>query len=283
MSEHLWTGPDGADPLGFLAAIGAFRLLSLSDSSLRLSWTQQGPRWRPCLHGALTRPQIITQLVNHMRGRAKAPELCGLGDEVRVEPEVFRAWVNSVIGDPQEEWAAALGAVVAEKTGDKTVATPFHMMGGPQKFLAELRRLAGAVEPIGDFSEALYGPWEYARDQSSYGWDPSQGVTYAYLARKPEVLPYRSVRGALWLLVEAIPLFPCFSGRRLQTNAFVREGAEVYLQWPIWSGALSLETIQSLLAARFAQEARAPDIQAVYRSQRVQDGYYARFRPSTRM
>lgn len=283
MSEHLWTGPDGADPLAFLAALGAFRVLALSQPQLRLSWKPEGPRWRPCLHGELSQAQILDLLTAHMKDRAKADEFNQiLGAEVRVEPSLFREWLTWSVGRPEEEWAAAYGA----RVGEKITATPFHMMGGPQKFLAEVRRLATAVDPRPDFTEALYGPWTYAHDQSSYGWDPTQGVTYAYLARKPEVLPYRSVRGALWLLVEAIPFFPTFSARRLQTTAFVRrrDGEEDrnYFQWPIWTEPVSRDTLCCLLGASLTGR-RPPDVPAVYQSERVQDGYYARFRPATRM
>lgn len=285
MSEHLWTGPDGADPLGFLATLGAFRVLALSQSNIRLSWKPEGPRWRPCLHGELGQAQILALLAAHMKDRAKANEFTNdLGDEVRVDPSEFRRWLKTTIGTPTEDWAAAYGA----RVGEKITATPFHMMGGPQLFLAELRRLAVSVDPLPDFAEALYGPWNYAHNQNSYGWDPTQGTTYAYLARQPDKTPKQSVRGALWLLAEALPLFPTFAARRLQTTAFVRireaDEEQIFFQWPIWSTALGFDAVSTLVASDLRPAHRGSDVEAVYRSQRAQPTkYYGCFRPATRM
>jgi hypothetical protein len=74
------------------------------------------------------------------------------------------------------------------------------------------------------------------------------------------------MRGANRLAIEALPLFPT-------------GGAEVW--WPIWTDALELDTVASLLAA--GKEPERPGVAQVYKSERFTEGKYRNFSPAKAM
>lgn len=281
MKEQVWAGIDGADILGFMAALGAFRVVSAAQPGVRLAWKAEGPFWRPCLHSKLSPDDVLLCLAAAMADRAAAPEFTNmLGSEIRVESGKFHAWLQVVAGTAAEPFAAAWGVPGRQKTD----VSLFHTMAGPQHFLAALKKLAESIDPVRDFHEALFGPWQRAHAQNSFGWDPSQGAPYAYrLGRSADAAP-TSVRGALWLMVEALPFFPVV-GSRGQTTGFVRLGLEDeqsdYFRWPIWEGALSPATVRTLVASDLTPGTRTPGLWSVYQSERAKEGYYGRFRHAT--
>jgi hypothetical protein len=65
---------DGANPLGFLAALGTLAVLSETDPALRLGW-KRGPRWTAFLQGVkeLNAGIIVQVLADKLRGDAVAP------------------------------------------------------------------------------------------------------------------------------------------------------------------------------------------------------------------
>ncbi len=74
MSEPLHTldlpGLDGANPLGFLAALGTLTVLSETDPGLRLGWHSRA-RWVPFLASRkpLDEPEILQRLATRLRGK----------------------------------------------------------------------------------------------------------------------------------------------------------------------------------------------------------------------
>lgn len=61
---------DGANPLGFLAALGTIAVLSETNATVRLSW-QAGARWTPFLQceQPLDKGSIVACLVEELRGK----------------------------------------------------------------------------------------------------------------------------------------------------------------------------------------------------------------------
>jgi hypothetical protein len=66
---------DGANPLGFLAALGTLAVLTEADHSLKLGW-QAGARWTPFLQsdGPLDQPSVTSRLVTGLRGQVVAQD-----------------------------------------------------------------------------------------------------------------------------------------------------------------------------------------------------------------
>jgi hypothetical protein len=66
---------DGANPLGFLAALGTLAVLTEADPSLKLGW-QAGPRWTPFLQSdaLLDQATVKSRLSEALRGRTVPPD-----------------------------------------------------------------------------------------------------------------------------------------------------------------------------------------------------------------
>lgn len=71
----LLTGLDGANPLGFLAALGTLvALRAAGENGARLSWTRR-TTWVPALHGVPADRQTLGErLAEALRGRAVSPQ-----------------------------------------------------------------------------------------------------------------------------------------------------------------------------------------------------------------
>ena len=90
---------------------------------------------------------------------------------------------------------------------------------------------------------------------------------------------FQTMRGANRMAIEALPLFPTAPrSRRIRTTGF-REGdngTEVW--WSIWTDALELDTVASLLAMGGGRV--MPGVAQVYRAARFTEGKYRNFSPS---
>lgn len=100
----------------------------------------------------------------------------------------------------------------------------------------------------------------------------------------------RSTRAAVWLAIEAFPLFPVLPVRgRLHTRAFDRRATK--FRWPIWDGTLTTEAIRTALGVPEVFDDDAPvealrrlAIRAVLESERVTIGQgYGQLRPAVRV
>jgi hypothetical protein len=175
------------------------------------------------------------------------------------------------------------------------------MTSGNQKFLEIIRALAASLDPSqaqprgmqvprDAFREALFEDWHYRDDFSSLGYDPTTEAIYALTGAAPTDTGPRSTRAAVWLAVEALPVFSCFpSSGRLHTRGFDRAASR--FRWPLWDQALSLPVVRTVLGL---PELYAPDpaparlraygITAVFASDRVTIGKgYGQFRPGMRV
>jgi hypothetical protein len=157
------------------------------------------------------------------------------------------------------------------------------MTSGNQRFLQSIRVLAGAAETAKGkpnpltrdaVEEALFGPWRYQDPHHSLGWDPNAQRLHALRGKLPEKdKEKRSVRAAVFLASQALPLFPCFSVRRkLRTTGFRQFDGDDWLVWPVWGTPISVETLRSLLAQPFDSDLRERGVEIVYRCQRSHTG-----------
>jgi hypothetical protein len=91
--------------------------------------------------------------------------------------------------------------------------------------------------------------------------------------------PIKTMRGANRLAIEALPLFPTApQARRIRTTAFREIDGETEIWWPIWTEALELATVASLLAA--GTDHSRPGVAQVFRAKRFTEGKYRNFTPS---
>ncbi len=292
------TGLDGSNPLGYLAALGALRLLAQHHPAVRMHWTRDTAAWRPVLSGIdLTPDTLIAALLAAPAFPASESSL--LGKNITVEPAKFSDFVqhaenalhpsgNRIPAD----FAAAFGSEVCvdkDKNRIEYTLLCFITGSGHQDFLETARTLLKKVEAP-HLQEALFGPWLRHDDKLSFRWDPSDASEYALRWDNPGPLGVKSVWGAGRLAIEALPLFPTQpTARTLATTGFYEDKYPEQFTWPLWSTPVSCDTVRSLVAlaelrqATPGRETLTPlGITEVFRSPRVRIGQGANFKVSFR-
>jgi hypothetical protein len=293
---------DGSNPLAFLAALGAFRLLQLRqrEGVLRMRWSLEGT-WHPEIKGIKgSEGDICQQLVEAPRVPVGAFSI--LGKDITVNAKKFAEFVNAAAETCSSrsdrravDFAASFGSEVCEdKEKGRIEYTEFSFItgSGHQHFLGTMEGLVANATPE-HIRDALFSGW---RRQKGYSmrWDPRDAAEYALRWGDPSQDGASAVWGANALAVEALPLFPVQpTDRGLRTTGFQprRRGARPQFTWPIWTEWASLDTTRSLLCLK---ELQCPDneftrdglrergISEVYRSQRVRIGQGANFKVSFR-
>lgn len=315
MNSLRLTGLKGSQPIGALAAYGLLRICSRSKDfkNARLSWCRDSGETATLMtEGKIDETSLVDCVLKHLEGRATFLPLHGLADndasqgtwdDIKVEPDQLRKRLNSVANrltsadrEEADYWSAFASEMVTASTED-VKPTAFHMTTGQQKFLKLLRELVESLDPtpppVGEknpkkrrdeighaIREALFGPWLYRDDHHSLGWDPVTEALHALSAIAPTVAGPRSVRAAVWLAAEALPLFPCFAitGRRLHTRGFNRTTDE--FSWPLWyDRGCTIDALRSILALPLSDDQppfallQAYGIERVYRSSRSRDDH----------
>ena len=267
----------GHTPIGFMAGLG---LLRVAPVGTRLSWNRMTQAAE--LHG-MERDALLTHLLQHMTGRAEAPEL-QLADDVRkFALDTFRAAYEQA-EEPLASWLRAWWREDV-KAGKEGMATPTDLCltGGPQRLIKMARELARDLNPTrkqgadkfvrAKFEEALFRPWQYQDDYASWGWDPATFRPGALTSSAPSEMKMEGVAGAYWLAWESQPLFPCLHG--VGTLGF--EFKPRAWTWATWGVPLDVHAVRALL--RQPQEALAIG-GTRYRSGIVMAGQIQYFEPA---
>jgi len=305
MNDLELRGLIGSHPLGALAAFGLLRCCdSLADvRDARLSWRRRGD-WIAVLwtSSACDRETLAKRLSERQLHRGAAPFLTVAGqDDIKMQPPKFAAALRAVgdaatpVDRETADFLASYGSevAIAPSTGD-VKPTAFHMTSGQQHFLKSARDLsvsldasvltprrkwadvagAAACESQRAFDEALFGPWQYADSAHCMGWDPAAEALYALNAIAPSAAGPASVRAAVWLAFEALPLFPCapLGNGRLLTRGF--DARLEALCWPVWTRPISLDAVRSLLALAALTEGPAGLVEL--RARGVAEAYCSR-------
>ncbi len=246
MSYLELTGLKGYHPLGFLAACGLLRSLTERKD---LGWTKLG--WKGAQgegHFAVIASErhldmdSVTQTLQcRSKQQRESPALTWsskVDDRKKYRDtaeEVLRQLFDGSPRDAADMLAALASDLVVNAKSLRS--TLFDLTSGSQSLLQSLRVLAGQPEtakgkpsPLvkGAVEEALIGPWTYRDDYHSLGWDPQVQRLHALRGKLPEKdKENRSVRVAIFLASQALPLFPCFAvGGRLRTTGFYRDGED---------------------------------------------------------
>lgn len=273
---------DGSNPLGFLAAAGALRLLQLSRRSLevRLAWVRAGATWRPVLSGPANGEELLGDLESAPWVQA-TQLLDALGLDLTVAPGVYRTFAAAAATDyALSPFAAAFGSeACVEDRADRIQRTQFCFItgSGHQHFIGTVAELAKCATRT-HLQQALFGPWRRERGKSMR-WDPGDAAEYALLAADPGPEGASAVWGANRLAVEALPLLPTAPRLRGLLTAGFGDTAglrELAFTWPIWSAPTGLAEIGALLGrAELARPLPDPavlrelGVAAVFRAARV--------------
>jgi len=259
----------GSNPLGAMAAFGLLRVCSeisdLAGTRLHWIWDQD---WRAMLRvpQAVGREELIEHLVLCQKDRSLS--VFNWSDDIKVDPETYREQMLSHIINSSLYHRLAL-----------------HMTAGQQKFLKLISKdlaKSMAKKTAQAYDEALFGPWRREDDINSLGWDPSAKRLHALRHRSPSSDVFHCVRAAIWLAVEALPLYPTASiSNRLQTTGFTMIRPMMF-SWPIWGPPISLDTLRTLIMTSDSKTSlRRRGVKAIYHSERAESSQGGAFlRPS---
>lgn len=297
----LLEGLDGANPLAFLAALGALRGLSIvwPESRVQLSWEPRDT-WRPRLHVDCEAPNpedVLTGLGSFADLRP-GHEALHIGNNLTLPPDRFRhaasgaAGASSVFpaGRAASDFIAGFGCeAITDRNGVVQDTALRTLRGaGHQHFLKTMRDLAESAS-TDSFERCLFHPWTRGDPRLSLRWDPEDDRRYALRWRDPSKDAGGTEWGANRLAFEAIPLFPVAPrGRTLATTGFQgTRASDTFFTWPMWDVPVSLDSIRSILSLDELQRG-TPDrcrllpmgIPEVFRSQRMNAGRYRNFSPA---
>ena len=253
---------DGANPLGFLAALG---LLSVGErivgrGAWRLSWVR-GVISTPVLHGAASASEVLEAILEDRRCWLGSPALGWNGaDDVKFSPDDCREYLRtcSAVDDDGRSvgLASALVAEGAIDRGGATKPSDLHFTAGQQKLLAMMRSLRDGLTAE-HCTEALWGGWRYDAELPSLKWDINDDRLYALSATNPATDKKLTVPGAEWLATNGLGFFPVFASASRKAMTTACEGSWKSggsLRWPLWVGPAS-----ALAAAAMVQHAHEDD------------------------
>ncbi len=185
------TGLDGANPLGFLAALGALRTATrLSSHPVRMAWQPLKNSWYPVLQGEddFFASQAALAAVFHDILK-KANPAFGIADNPQMPIADFKAKAEEArdkwLANIDTGYAAFIAAFGCESIHDKNneginADTAFRTMSGAghQHFLRFIHELVCNTSEA-HLHEALFGPWRYNDTQFSMRWAPEDDRRYA--------------------------------------------------------------------------------------------------------
>lgn len=298
----LLPGLDGANPLGFLAALGVLRTL---DSSTRMKWVPAGGTWVPrvsCCEGqALQKEPLLDDLQARLATDISEHPVHVLELLHNESPAARRKLFHEEALQASNtrrvlaDWLCALASdfAAADATNQLQTARKDYF---PKNLAAVI-----ANTEIEHLRRSIFEQWDYADplDKQSLHFDPSEDRRHANQWNRPSGDPNRkksgTMLGANRLAIEAIPLFTSVpENDALHTTGFTgSRGTNTRWTWPIWAQCCGLPVVQSLLAMRLIQtidlnadqvkSLRESGILTVFRTNRILVEKTPNFTPARRI
>ena len=171
------------------------------------------------------------------------------GNELKLAPDDIRTYLSrSCAGETGGDLAAAL---VAEGSLDNNgVAKPsdLYFTAGQMRFLPIARTILSSVGRE-DLLTGLVGPWSYASETPSLGWDVVDDRVYALRANNPAPDKKLTNPGPEALAILGLSRHPVFAGReRTLTPGCSGTWKAGYYSWPLWNKPATPNSVGSLLA-----------------------------------
>ncbi len=291
-------GLDGANPLGFLAALGTWRITDQIYPETKMYWKSHGGHWVPALstRHAMDSKTFIEKLHAEL-AKMRHHRVFTFSRNLKLKPNEFEREATAALKSWFEEddqtsvaFFTAFGSSATINEQGDIEDTAFRTMSGAghQHFLKTMNDLA-EVTTKDQLRNTLLETWTYPDEKIGLRWDPSEDKRYALAWRNPSQDPTRTQRGANRLAIEALPLLPTAPmGSHLETTGFTgHRSNDTYWTWPIWTSPISLDTGRSLLAlgeikngSPSATDLRPRGVTAVFRSQRITTGKFRNFTPA---
>ena len=283
-------GLDGANPLGFLAALGTWRTTEAIHPGTRMYWKPINGHWAPVLlvRVPLCGQDLVEQLNKKLR-EGGSNLLNALNKDhkkqkdLKIPAGVFQKISKLAIKRSDFElcdWMSAIGSDAHEDKYGNIQGTLFDLMNaGKQYFLQTIHFLAQNTSE-NDLRNTLFEKWGYHNAKRGMRWDIEEDRRYALRWKDPQTDTTESQWGANRLGIEALPLLQTApSSAKLETTCFHSKGkGATFFTWPIWSCLISLDTCRSLLGLTGKPLSESSfilpkmGVAAVYRSQRIWKG-----------
>jgi len=274
--ELLLPGPDAANPLGFLCALGTLAVCDHLRLGPRMRWEPAANSFRPrlSLDAPRTSEALCEEIATALRDDVEQgpPAWCA-AEVIRRPAGSYREFAQAAAasaapGDrASADFAAACASeVVTAEKSDEVEPTRFSFANGQsgKYLLRDYRELAASLTP--DLvRSALFASWAYHEASKALRWDPRERRLYALRADDPGTSTVYTSHGgnalAFWGLT-LLPSFPKADGT-LVTTAFARHRAADgkaadFFTWPVWGHAATPDVVRGLLALPMLADAPQP-------------------------
>lgn len=261
-------GLDGANPLGFLAAIGLLKTLSCKDTrQIQMAWRVAQATWIPCVRmpdaAPLDESRVLDQLESSLLADRPAhpanlyDELASASSNQRFSRRDLFDQIGKQATRHSRARADFLAAIASDMADSdatnqlQTTRRDYHL-GNIDAILKHTTRE--------HLRRTLFQPWDYAdslKNQSLH-LDPSEDRRHAYQWNRPSGDPNRkqgNMLGANRLAIEAIEWFTSLphGGKLTTVGFFGTRAGETRWTWPLWSAWASAITVPSLMTLEVLQ------------------------------
>ncbi len=303
-ATHVITLPglDGANPLGFLAAIGTASIAQKIWPQTKIHWVNNDGTWRPVLSGCILNEQEFISEV-HTKLMTASMDAFDISNKLPFPASEFSAALRNAAlsATPSNrrlcDFLSSFGCEVYPDKKSIFQDTRLRMVRSGDSAGQGLPVYAKAIRQAtttDHLRRTLFELWDYMDTSYSLRWDPIEDQRYALRWRDPSKSSGNdgpsSMVGANSLAIEAFPFFPTFmTGKYARTTSFMRDSnRETFFVWPIWTAAIDIHTLRALLTLPLLFETDPPrqrleqmGIVEVFKCQRIQQNqYYSNFTPA---
>ncbi len=258
------SGIDGSKPLGFLAALGVFRILGrLSEGSdYSFAWKSISGAWRPTIFSsrdsALSDEWLLDALTENLDTDPDQFPPLRLAEISGVRRDMFLdiATAADLMNRDDADWLSCNESDIASPEAISQLQTTrrdYHAIG--------IRGLLSETT-TDHLRRSLFEAWDYADPIAgvSLHLEPREDRRHAYQWYTPSGDPTRKLYGGMIganrLALEAWPLFQSLpTGDKLATVGFQGLKANnTKLTWPIWTTPISVSVLATVLSLRPLQQ-----------------------------
>lgn len=279
MSRIDLPGVDGANPLGFLAALGLLRLVPRAklgfsgDGSFRayldeLNKSESDLAALVAADASSSEDANAPWRLTYTKAATKKQGPQEVAD-LKPSPDVFKQFLAACIkswligNEEAAAYAAAYGTDVAVDGKGNTKPTSFHFTAAQQTFLGSVETIRASVNENWAMTSLFDGDGE--QPGSNLRWDPGAERNWALMASDPSGDGTHVDAPLEWLAFRGLPLLPSFPhGTRIITTGVSGRGDDMTFTWPLWSVPASLQTVRSALQLDWTGAAREHSTRGVF-------------------
>ncbi len=264
-------GLDGANPQGFLAALGIQQALADQGKLVKMRWVDEGG-WRPELQEIETVEEVVVLLEKDLAtwkqepaldlaypvrdkktGKPKQDKKTGqiiLERDLKPLPDEYSEYMRRMRkrGGRSEQLALAFATDVGIDGNGHVKPNALHFLAGQQRFLEMIIELRDSITPE-HLAEAIQGPWLGKDKLPVLGWNATSERMHALRAFDPSTDGKTGTAGAEWLAfvgLRCIPSVPNSPSTNM-TTGFCGSWKRGSFRWLLWSTPLSSAVVPSAM------------------------------------